>query len=188
MSYMTKFYKSGEGQSLAEPIHTITTSSGHFGTVSILAVDWEELRAAGIDDETARKCTWMSQFIMEYYGSGCGQGLDEPLRTVVTRDRFALVTVLGSEYVILDIFLRMLRPEELKLGQGFPRDYVIDRDYMGHPYPASKQVARIGNSVVPIMAGKLVGANCGYLKVGERQPIIQVKDFKSEASGQMRFA
>ena len=56
------------------------------------------------------------------------------------------------------------------------------------PYPASKQVARIGNSVVPIMAGKLVGANCGYLKVGERQPIIQVKDFKSEASGQMRFA
>ncbi len=188
VSYMTKFYKSGEGQVLTEPIHTITTSPGHFGTVSILAVDWEELRAAGIDDETARKCTWVSQFIMEYYGSGCGQGLDEPLRTVVTRDRFALVTVLGSEYVILDIFLRMLRPEELKLGQGFPRDYVIDRDYMGHPYPASKQVARIGNSVVPIMAEKLVAANCGYLKVGERQPIIQVKDFKAEKSGQMRFA
>lgn len=130
-------------------------------------------------------------FIMKCYGGnykGAGTGVDEPLRTVVTRDRFALVTVLGSEYVILDIFLRMLRPEELKLGQGFPKDYVIDRDYMGHPYPASKQVARIGNSVVPIMAEKLVGANCGYLKVGKRQPIIQVKDFKAEASGQMRFA
>lgn len=188
MSYMTKFYKSGEGQSLAEPIHTITTSPGHFGTVSILAVDWNELRAVGIDDETAKKCTWVSQFILEYYGSGTGQGLDEPLRTVVTRDRFALVTVLGSEYVILDVFLRMLKPEELKLGQGFPRDYVIDRDYLGHPYPASKQVARIGNSVVPIMAEKLVEANCKYLKVGERQPIIHVRDFKTEDGGQMRFA
>lgn len=188
MSYMTKFYKSGEGQVLTEPIHTITTSPGHFGTVSILAVDWNELRATGIDDETAKKCTWVSQFILEYYGSGTGKGLTEPLHTIVTRDRFALLTILGGEYVILDIFLRMLKPEELKLGQGFPRDYVIDRDYLGHPYPASKQVARIGNSVVPIMAQKLVEANCGYLKVGERQPIIQVRDFKTEDGGQMRFA
>lgn len=188
MSYMTKFYKSGTGQSLEEPIHTITTSPGHFGTVSVLTVDWAELQAAGIDEDTARKCTWVSQFILEYYGSGTGQGLDEPLRTVVTKDRFALLTILGSEYVIFDIFLRILKPEELKLGQGFPKDYVIDRDYLGHPYPVSKQVARIGNSVVPIMAQKLVEANCGYLKVGERQPIIQVKDFKAEESGQMRFA
>jgi len=44
MSYMTKFYKSDTGQSLAEPIHTITTSPGHFGTVSVLTVDWKELQ------------------------------------------------------------------------------------------------------------------------------------------------
>ena len=62
----------------------------------------------------------------------------------------------------------MLKPEELKLMQGFPKDYIINRDYMNRKYPISKQVARIGNSVVPIMACKLVEANCGYLKVGER--------------------
>lgn len=188
MSYMTKFYKSGTGQSLEEPIHTITTSPGHFGTVSVLAVDWKELREAGIDGETAQKCTRVSQFIMEYYGRGVGQDLTEPLHTVVSRDRFALVTVLGSEYVLLDIFLRMLTPEELKLGQGFPRDYVIDRDYNGNRYPASKQVARIGNSVVPVMAQKLVEANCGYLKAGERQPIWQIQNSVTEDDGQMRFA
>ena len=188
MSYMTKFYKSGTGQDMREPIHTITTSPGHFGAVSVLTVDWKELQKAGIDEETAQKCTWVSQFIMEYYGCGTGQSLKEPLHTIVTKDRFALITVLGNEYVILDIFLRMLKPEELKLGQGFPKDYVIDRDYKGNKYPVSKQVARIGNSVVPIMAQKLVEANCSYLKVGERQPIWRIENSVAEKSGQLRFA
>lgn len=196
MSYMTKFYKSGEGQSLAEPIHTITTSTGHFGTVSILTVPKEELlesldiRRKEQDEvnEVLRKCTWVSHFIMEYYGCGTGQSLKEPLHTIVTKDRFALLTVIGNEYVILDIFLRMLKPEELKLGQGFPRDYIIAHDYNGNRYPASKQVARIGNSVVPIMAQKLVEANCGYLKVGERKPVWQVDSMVMEESGQMRLA
>lgn len=183
MLFLTKFYKSGTGQDMREPIHTITTSPGHFGTVSVLTVDWKELQETGIDEETAQKCTWVSQFIMEYYGCGTGQRLN-----VVTKDKFVLITVLGNEYVILDIFLRMLKPEELKLGQGFPKDYVIDRDYKGNKYPVSKQIARIGNSVVPIMAQKLVEANCGYLKIGERQPIWQIENSVIEKNGQLRFA
>ena len=184
MSYMTKFYKSGCGQSLLEPIHTITTSPGHFGTVSVMAADWKELQATGIDEEMAQKCTWVSQFIMEYYGCSIGQSLNDPLHTIVTKDRFALITTLGNEYIILDIYLRMLKGEELKLGQGFPEDYIIDRDYMGRKYPVSKQVARIGNSVVPIMAQKLVEANCGYLKIGERMPNMRIDD----SGYQLRFA
>lgn len=43
MQYMTKFYKSGSGQSLMEPIHTITTSPGHFGQVTVYAMPAEEL-------------------------------------------------------------------------------------------------------------------------------------------------
>ncbi len=184
MSFVTKFYKSGTGQSLAEPIHTITTSPGHFGTVSVLAMNMRELQEAGIDEEAARKCTWVSQFVMEYYSCGTGQSLTEPLHTVVTKDRFALITVLGNEYVILDIFLRMLKPEELKLGQGFPADYIIDRDINYRPYPAKEQVARIGNSVVPIMAQKLVEANCGYLKVGNRAPSLKL----DTSEPQIKFA
>ena len=184
LPYLTKFYKSGTGQDMKEPLHTITTSPGHFGMVSVLTVDWTDLRKIGIEEETAQKCTLASQFIMEYYGCGIGQELKEPIHTIVTKDRFALITVLGNEYVILDIFLRMLKPEELKLGQGFPEDYIIDRDYKGNKYPVSKQVARIGNSVVPIMARKLVEENCGYLRVGERMPNMRIDD----SSGQLRFA
>lgn len=134
-AFLTKFYRTTTGQSLSEPIHTITTSPGHFGLVSA--------------------------FLIKYYGQGIGQSINEPIGTIVTKDRFGLVSVIikGEQYRITDIWLRMLKPEELKLGQGFPADYIIDRDYTGKAYPKSKQVERIGNSVVPIMAELLVKAN-----------------------------
>lgn len=184
MAFLMKFYKTGIGQPLSQPIHTITTSPGHFGLVSIITVKLEDLLRAGVTEEIARKCTWVSEFIIEYYGSGLGQSVNSPLHTIVTKDRFALITILGNEYAILDIFLRMLKAEELKLGQGFPKDYIIDRDYRWRKYPIAEQVMRIGNSVVPIMAEALVKANCGYLKVGERMPCINVRH---DDNGQMRM-
>ena len=162
-AFVTKFYKSGIGQGCNEPLHTITTSPGHFGLISA--------------------------FLIKYYGSGGGQELKEPLATITTKDRFGLVNIIldirGKKYVLKDIFLRMLKPEELKLLQGFPRDYIIDRDIEWKPYPVKEQVERIGNSVVPIMAEKLVEANCGYLKVGERMPNMNVVE---ESAGQLKFA
>lgn len=141
-AFVTKFYKTGIGQSCQEPIHTITTSPGHFGLVSA--------------------------FLIKYYGTGCGQALEEPLATITTKDRFGLVNVVtelnGQQYILKDIFLRMLKAEpELKLMQGFPADYIITHDSDGKPYPIKEQVARIGNSVVPIMAKALVQANCPHL-------------------------
>lgn len=161
-AFITKFYKSGIGQGCDEPLHTITTSPGHFGLISA--------------------------FLIKYYGTGCGQELSGPLGTITTKDRFGLVNAVteinGTKYILKDIFLRMLKPEELKLMQGFPDDYIIDRDYKWNKYPVAKQVARIGNSVVPIMAQKLVEANCPYLKVGERMPNMRIDD----SQPQLRFA
>lgn len=161
-AFITKFYKTGIGQGCDEPLHTITTSPGHFGLISA--------------------------FLIKYYGTGCGEKLNEPLATITTKDRFGLVNVVidirGEKYILKDIFLRMLKPEELKLMQGFPKDYIIDRDINWRPYPKSEQVARIGNSVVPIMAQKLVEANCSYLKIGNRLPNLMV-DY---AEPQLKFA
>lgn len=184
-AFISKFYKTGCGQSCLEPLHTITTSAGHFGQVNVLMMELEKLKAAGVNEDTAQKCTWVSEFIMEYYGAGTGQSVNEPLHTVVTKDRFALITVMGNEYVIVDIYLRMLSPEELKLAQGFPKDYIIDRDYKWHSYPTAEQVKRIGNSVVPVMAEKLVSANCPYLRIGAREPNLIIAE---EDDKQMRFA
>lgn len=163
-AFLTKFYKTGTGSEMNKPLPTVTTSPGHFGLVSAL--------------------------LIKYYGTGeNAESLEMPLQTITTKDRFGLVSAVvsidGEKYVITDIFLRMLKPEELKIMQGFPKDYIIDRDYLWKPYPKSEQVARIGNSVVPIMAQKIVEANCPYLKVGVRQPN-PVTYWQS--NGQMAFA
>ena len=162
-AFVTKFYKTGIGQGCEEPLHTITTSPGHFGLVSA--------------------------FLIKYYVTGCGQTLDSPLGTITTKDRFGLVNVLididGEKYIISDIFLRMLNAEELKLMQGFPEDYIITHDLYGKIYPVKERVARIGNSVVPVMAQALVSANCPYLRVGDRTPNCRIN---VEQSGQLKFA
>lgn len=55
--------------------------------------------------------------------------------------------------------MRMLQPHELFAAQGFPPDYIIDRDHEGKKYPKSAQVARCGNAVPPPFAEALVRAN-----------------------------
>ncbi len=98
-------------------------------------------------------------FLIKYYGQGVGQDIKEPLDTVVSKDKFGLVTIRGEDYKVLDIGLRMLTPRELFNAQGFPEDYIIDHDYTGKTYPKTKQVARCGNAVPPPFAKALVEAN-----------------------------
>lgn len=158
-SFLSKFYKSGIGQDEREPLHTITTSPGHFG----------EVRA----------------FLIKYYGEGTGQDIKKPLDTITSRDRFGLVTINGTDYQIVDIGLRMLEPRELYGCQGFPEDYIIDHDYTGKTYPRSEQVRRCGNAVCPPIPAALVRANLSELCVAERMPNMQIE---AEQTGQLRFA
>lgn len=158
-SFLSKFYKSGIGQDVREPLHTVTTSAGHFG----------EVRA----------------FLIKYYGQGVGQDVKEPLDTIPTHDRFGLVTIHGVDYQIVDIGLRMLEPKELYGCQGFPDDYIIDRDYTGKPYGRTEQVKRCGNAVCPPLPAALVRANLPELCVAQRTGNMRIKE---EQTGQLRFA
>ena len=158
-SFLSKFYKTGTGQDIREPLHTITCSPAHFG----------EVRA----------------FLIKYYGQGTGQNITDPLDTVTAQDRFGLVTVNGVDYQIVDIGLRMLEPKELYGCQGFPDDYIIDRDYTGKEYPRSEQVKRCGNAVCPPIPAALVKANLPELCVADRTPNCQIKE---ETTGQLKFA
>lgn len=148
-----------DGRDVRDPIPTITAGDGHFG----------EVRA----------------FLIKYYGQGTGQDVKDPLDTVTAQDRFGLVTIDGTDYQIVDIGLRMLEPRELYGCQGFPDDYIIDRDYTGKTYPRSEQVRRCGNAVCPPLPAALVRANLPELCVAERTPNMKVIQ---EQTGQLRFA
>ena len=148
-----------DGRDITMPIPTITAGDGHFA----------EVRA----------------FLVKYYGSGTGQNIEEPLDTVTARDRFGLVTIKGIDYQIVDIGLRMLEPKELYGCQGFPDDYIIDRDCDGKAYPRSEQVRRCGNAVCPPIPAALVRANLPELCVAAR---MQNMSILQEQTGQLAFA
>lgn len=122
-----------DGQLIDEPLSTISCSGAHHAEVQA--------------------------FLVKYFSNGSAKPVDEPLDTVTTRDRFALVTIHGEEYIITDIRMRMLQPRELFNAQGFPEEYIIDKDADGHAYSKTKQVARCGNAVTPPVATALVRAN-----------------------------
>ena len=121
------------GQPADEPLATITAGGSHHAEVQA--------------------------FLVKYFSTGAPKPVDSPLDTVTTKDRFALVTIHGEEYIITDIKMRMLQPRELFNAQGFPGNYIIDHDDSGRPYPKSKQTARCGNAVTPPVPAALVRAN-----------------------------
>lgn len=149
-----------DGQQVTEPMPTVTAGGMHVG----------EVRA----------------FLIAYYGSSVGQEVTEPLQTVVTKDRFGLVTIEGVDYQIVDIGMRMLEPHELFAAQGFPSNYIIDRDANGKRYPKSAQVARCGNAVPPPFAKALVQANLPELCIGSGNQLAFEK-YKQQ-DGQLAFS
>lgn len=133
-SHLVQLRNNQFGQSLDDPMPTLTAGGTHVGEVR--------------------------SFLVKYYGNDQdGQSLNEPLHTVPTRDRFGLVTVHGIDYQIVDIGLRMLSPRELYRAQGFPESYVIDRKPDGSPLTKTAQVRMCGNSVCPPLAHAIVQAN-----------------------------
>ena len=95
------------------------------------------------------------------------------------------MTIAGVDYQIVDIGLRMLEPKELFGCQGFPDDYIIDRDYTGKKYSRSEQVRRCGNAVCPPIPAALVKANLPELCKFKRMPNMEIV---SKDNGQLRFA
>ena len=140
MAHMVKLKGTNLGGPVSEPVQTITAGGGHFGVVSTVVAPV----SPGADLKNWPK-------IRELLNTYCGYDLKE--------NEVILFQIAGSLYYLADIGLRMLTPRELYRANGFPDDYIIDRDYTGKEYGKAKQVARCGNAVPPPFATALVRAN-----------------------------
>lgn len=130
---------------------------------TITAIDHNAVVAAELDGASGR-ADQVRAFLTAYYGSKheAGQDLREPMRTVVARDRFGLVTVGGRDRVITDIGMRMLAPHELLKAQfgRFAESYDLS------PAKTTKaKVQLVGNSVCPELAEALVRANASPMRM-----------------------
>lgn len=140
-----------DARDLQEPLRTVSAGGEHHALVEYhLSPDAE----AG-----ALRC---AAFLMQYYSEG-GQWSDlrDPLNTITTRDRLALVTVWikGDPYVVVDICLRMLTPRELANATGFPPQYILAHGHDGRIFTKAQQVFHIGNAVPPPLQQAVTGAN-----------------------------
>lgn len=169
---------------LHKPLGTITAGGNKFALVTVFldkAFSGEKQCGASVDAplptvtavDHNRLVT--ANFIMSQYGTSTGHTMDRPLATVTAINKSGLVQAFltrycgqdardvvllnGIEYALIDICMRMLEPHELFAAQGFPKDYIIDRDADGKNYSKAKQIARCGNAVCPPLAEALVRAN-----------------------------
>ncbi|WJV61027.1 DNA cytosine methyltransferase [Pectobacteriaceae bacterium C52] len=143
-SYLTKYYgNERDGVSITEPMHTIPTRD-RFGLTEV------ECEIQSLTDEQ-RYNAWCCARLVDEYS-------DLPDESHLFPSPLPQHLRVG-DYVIVDICMRMLSPRELYNAQGFPPDYIIDRDPDGKPISQKDQVARCGNAVCPTEARALVAAN-----------------------------
>jgi DNA (cytosine-5)-methyltransferase 1 len=102
--------------------------------------------------KTTKAAPQLSLFDTGVASESQGQSLHDPLHTITTKARFALVAVDGVDYEIADIGMRMLAPHELWRAQGFDNPDVTGLD-------GTQQIELCGNSVCPQVAEALVRAN-----------------------------
>lgn len=124
-------------------------------------------------------------YLIRYNGQSGPANANEPISTIDTKDRFAVIhlelarevetkarrvaeflgfdapiilEIDGVEWVLVDIGFRMLTPRELFRCQGFPESYIIDADLDGKPLTKTAQIKCVGNSVPPPLAKAIVVA------------------------------
>lgn len=158
--FINKHFGGGEngkpppGIDARKPLDTITEQDHHGLTEAVVS------KVDGATDSKHR--AQVHAFLMKYHGGQRGdtrgQMMFEPIRTIDTQNRFALVMIHGEPYEIVDIGMRMLSPRELFAAQGFPDDYDILPKLRGKPITKTQQIALAGNSVPPTLAEHVVRA------------------------------
>ncbi len=158
VAHLCTLRKNSIGRDMRESVPTLTAGAEHHALI--------EYELSQEDEAGALRC---AAFLMRYHGDG-GQWADlkDPMTTITTRDRLALVTVWlkGEPWVIVDITLRMLVPRELYNAQDFPPGYVIDRTAAGKALTKTAQVRMVGNSVSPLPMRLIVAANYSEAPAG----------------------
>lgn len=156
-----------------EPVSALTTTGSQQGVVaaSMLNLRGSDKAGRDIQEPAAALCASGNHaglilgFLQHYYGTGGqDQSLSDPLGALTAKARHGLVTVkVGREtYVITDIGMRMLEPEEGAAAHGFAKGALPDTiqlDGKVVKLTKTQKYHLVGNSVPPRMVQLLSECN-----------------------------
>lgn len=172
-AFLSRQFGKSIGSDLTQPGPTDTAGGGGKSALMDVELSPSDFEY-NLTPEQQAGALRVAAFLIRYYGEGGQWGdLSDPMHTITTKDRLALVTVYvkGYPYVIIDIGFRMLTPRELFRGQDFPDSYIIDRGHDGRVITKSDQVRMVGNSVNPVQALAYILANGDGLAIRKAQRV-----------------
>jgi len=121
LSLVVPLRSHGHAQHTDDPVPTVTAGGNHHGLLMRNNSGGAEMVTP--TDEPARAVTTKGHqsLLMPYYGTGVARSSAEPLGTVPTRDRWAMV---DPDEVVDDCGFRMLEPHEIAAAMAFPDGYI----------------------------------------------------------------
>ncbi|MDF5755802.1 DNA cytosine methyltransferase [Spongiactinospora sp. TRM90649] len=154
---------SSDARPVSEALATVTASGNHHGLVvppgfvmrnntprgdaGHLCTPFDEPVRALTTAGHLSLVTWES-LLVPYYGTGTARPVSDPVGTLSTRDRYALVSGIPP---VEDVLFRMLEPHEIGRAMAFGREYVV----LGNK---RERVRQYGNAVTPPVAELIISA------------------------------
>lgn len=148
--FLTVLRSHATATSIADPMRTVATGNHHYLTVPPGAFYVKnyggyaapERMAKPVGDPlgtiTASSAGGHHGLVVPYYRTGKAKPATVPLDTVMTNDRFALVT--GDTVAVEDCHYRMVQPRESLRAQRFPDTYIVHGNQ-------GEQTMQAGNAV-----------------------------------------
>lgn len=142
------------GRDIQEPVATVTAGGCHAGVM-----------AADLGEDANDNAHLILGFLQHYYSNGKqDDDIAAPLGALTQKARHGLVTAtVGREtFVINDIGMRMLEPEEGAAAHGFARGSLPDKitiDGVERKLTKTEKYHLVGNSVPPEMIRLLAACN-----------------------------
>ena len=157
--FLTSYYGNGTSHSVDDPCNTLTTKERyamHTVEKKKWLVDTQFSNKGRLIDQPCQTLIARMDKKPVYMISSNVNGVDHSIQNPNDRPIERLIRYFMRSHGIVDVKIRMLFVDELKRIQGFPEDYELTGT-------KTNKLKFIGNSVVPLMAQKLVEENYNSL-------------------------
>ena len=149
--FIVRFNKNCDAESIDEPLSCVTVKEHHALCTPIVVDHFNGGEAQDVERPIGAQTTHdrysvVTPLVLGQQGGAACRPIDEPCPTVACAGMIRGIFPQLADGRIVDIRMRMLKPEELAAAHSFPADYIITGN-------RSQKVRQIGNSV-PVRTAK----------------------------------